>query len=202
MPRSSPTTAGRPSLRTSCSDSAWPASARGIPLALQSGDFSRGLGWPLLSLGAIETIGAVFYVFQVQAEIERYRALLASDPEAFQKAELAHIEGTRSRFVLYRAVELGVTLVGLSLGVYGFAASQDLYKGLGTGLFAIGLPLTIVDTVNDGRAGAYVDRLRHFDPTLAMQRDEHGWRLALGGRFDKSQEIVDGQPRAPGGAGP
>jgi hypothetical protein len=155
----------------------------GIPLTIQNSNFDRGLGIPLLSLGALEGIGAIFYAFQVKAEIRRYSALLASDPTEFRKVEGAHIEGTQSRFWIYRAVELGLTLAGVGFATYGFVANQDVYKGLGIGLFAIGLPFFIIDSVNDGRARRYHDRLRRFDPTLAVQRDERGWRFAMGARF-------------------
>jgi hypothetical protein len=155
----------------------------GIPLTIQSSNFERGLGVPLLSLGVLEGIGSVFYAFQVQAEIRHYSALLASDPDGFRKVELTHIEGTQSRFWIYRAVELGLTLVGVGFATYGFIANQDLYKGIGIGLVAIGLPFFIIDTINNGRAARYHDRLKHFDPTLAVQKDERGWRLAFGARF-------------------
>ncbi len=155
----------------------------GVPLTIQSGNFERGLGVPLLSLGVLEGIGAVFYVFQVRAEIRHYGDLLASDPEGFRKTELAHIEGTQSRFWIYRAVELALTLAGVGFATYGFIANQDLYKGLGIGLFAIGLPFFIIDSVNNGRAARYHDRLHRFDPTLTVQRDERGWRFALAARF-------------------
>jgi hypothetical protein len=157
--------------------------AAGVPLTIQSRDFDRGLGLPLLSLGVLEGIGAVVYAVQVGAETRHYRALLASDPQGFRKEELTHIEGTRSRFWLYRAVELGIALAGVGFGSYGFIANRDLYKGLGLGLVAIGLPFFVIDTINNGRAARYYGRLQRFDPTLAVQKDEHGWRLALGGRF-------------------
>jgi hypothetical protein len=155
----------------------------GLPLVAQRSDFARGAGVPLLSLGALEGIGAVFYVFQVRAEIAHYRGQLATDPAGFRRDELAHIEGTQARFVYYRAVELALTVAGAGLATYGVVANQDLFKGVGVGLFAIGLPFLIIDTVNNGRAGRYHEQLRRFDPTLALQHDERGWRLALSGRF-------------------
>ncbi len=155
----------------------------GVPLITLNSDFARGLGVPLLSLGVLEGIGAVFYAFQTHAELVHYRASLAGDPEGFRREELAHIEGTRSRFIYYRSIELALTLAGLGFGTYGFIANRDLYKGLGIGLFAIGLPFLIIDTINNGRLGRYHDRLLRFDPKLALQRDQQGWRLALNARF-------------------
>jgi hypothetical protein len=155
----------------------------GVPLVTLNSDFARGLGVPLLSLGVLEGIGGILYAVQTHAELVHYRAVLANDPEGFRKEELTHIEGTRSRFIYYRSVELALTLAGLGFGTYGFIANQDLYKGLGIGLFAIGLPFLIIDTINNSRLGRYYSRLQRFDPKLALQKDASGWRLALGAKF-------------------
>jgi hypothetical protein len=155
----------------------------GVPLVTLNSDFARGLGVPLLSLGVLEGIGGIVYAVQTHAELVHYRAVLASDPDGFRKEELTHIEGTRSRFIYYRLVELGLTLAGVGFGTYGFIANQDLYKGLGIGLAAIGLPFLIIDTINNSRLGRYYTRLQRFDPKLALQKDQQGWRLALGARF-------------------
>src|ERR1700712_4479578 len=40
----------------------------GILLSRDS-DFARGLGWSLISLGALQAIGASFYAFQVSGEL-------------------------------------------------------------------------------------------------------------------------------------
>src|SRR5580692_8256962 len=44
----------------------------GAVLVTRNDDFSRGLGWPLLSLGTLEALGGIFYVVQVRSEIRRY----------------------------------------------------------------------------------------------------------------------------------
>jgi hypothetical protein len=155
----------------------------GAPLVAQKSDFDRGLGVPLLSLGVLEGIGAGFYVGQVRAETRHYRELLASDPEGFRKEERAHIEGTQARFVYYRATELALTLAGIGFTSYGLVANRDLEKGLGVGLFAVGFPFLVIDTINNGRASRYHDNLVRFDPSLALQKDPHGTHLAFSARF-------------------
>lgn len=157
--------------------------AGGVPLVAQKSQFDRGLGVPLLSLGLLEGIGAVFYTHQVRAEITHYRGDLAADPAGFRQEEMTHIEGTQSRFVYYRATELGLTLAGIAFASYGLAANRDVEKGLGVGLFSVGLPFLIIDTVNNGRASRYHDQVRRFDPSLAVQKDPHGWHLGLSAAF-------------------
>jgi hypothetical protein len=153
--------------------------AAGAICVTRSQDFARGLGWPLLGIGAVEGIGAISYAFTVQREIDHYEALLAKDPTAFRAEELAHIQGTTSRFVYYRATELGLTLAGIATAAYGFAANRDVWKGIGIGVAAEALPFFIIDTFNNARAGQYADRLDKFDPTrLHVGRAGDAWTLS------------------------
>jgi hypothetical protein len=144
----------------------------GIVLATRRDDFSRGLGWPLLSLGTLETLGGIFYVFQVHSEIRRYGAWLASDPEAYRAAETIHIAGTARRFVYYRLAELALTLAGAGIATYGFVARRPTFEGIGIGGAAVGLPFLVIDTVNNGRASWYAEQLRRFQPAIGVQRIE------------------------------
>jgi len=145
--------------------------------------FGRGLGWPLLSLGALEAIGSVSYAFQVRAEIADYQALLARDPAGFQRTEIEHIDGTARRFIYYRLVELTLTVAGAGFATYGLASGHEVYQGLGIGLFSIGLPFLIIDTVNNNRAADYAAQLRRFDLKVGFEPAAHGGVLALGGRI-------------------
>ncbi len=139
----------------------------GAYLVTRDSDFARGMGWPLLGLGALEAIGGIFYAFQVGAEIDHYEEVLGRDPAAFKNEELAHVEGTASRFVYYRLAELALTLAGAGIATYGFAANKDVYKGVGVGLASVGVPFLIIDTINNARAERYADDLRRFEPVAA-----------------------------------
>ena len=138
--------------------------AGGLALVTKDGDFARGLGWPLLVLGALEGVGALFYGVQVHDEIARYQRELDRDPAAYKRAELGHMHGTTSRFVFYRLTELGLALGGVAMASVGFAANADLWKGLGIGVASIALPFLVIDTVNNGRAARYTDQVRDFQP--------------------------------------
>ena len=155
----------------------------GAYLLTRKTDFSRGMGWPLLGLGAVELIGGISYAFTVDAEVAHYEAALARDPKAFRDEELAHIEGTTRRFVYYRAFELGLAVVGAGLLGYGLAADHDVYKGVGTGLVAVGLPFFVMDSLNNARAQWYAGRLRALDPTLSISIGDGSGALVLSGRF-------------------
>jgi hypothetical protein len=133
----------------------------------RDGDFAKGLGVSLIALGGLEAIGGAYYAFAVDAEIDRYSSLLARDPAAFRRDELAHIHGTTSRFVAYQIFEASLALAGVAAASYGFATDRDGWKGAGIGVTAVALPLFVVDWVNNRRAAHYEERLRAFQATLA-----------------------------------
>lgn len=137
----------------------------GAVLVTRDGDFERGMGWPLLTLGGLETLAAIFYAVQVGGEITHYESALAADPAVFRREEVAHIHGTTSRFLFYRLAELALALGGAGVATYGFVSNRDVYKGIGIGVFALALPLLLIDTVNNGRATRYQDRVTRFDPS-------------------------------------
>jgi hypothetical protein len=164
------------------------AAAAGGVLVTRDSDLARGLGWPWLVMGSLETVGAVFYAFQVGGEIEHYDGELARDPAAYRAEELDHLRGTSSRFVVYRAVELALTLGGAGVATYGLAAHRDAYTGAGLGVASLALPFVVIDTLNDARASRYLDRVRRYQPAIGLQpsvgpEGARGWTLSLSGRF-------------------
>jgi len=163
--------------------------AGGSVLVAQSSDFMRGLGWPLIGLGAIEGIGAVIYAFQVGAEIRHYQSSLDHDAAAYRRDELAHMHGTTSRFVFYRLTELGLVLGGVGAASYGFAANADTWKGIGIGVASIALPFLVIDTINNGRAQRYTEEVRSFETlpdrnaVVPPMGGPTPFYLSYGGRF-------------------
>jgi len=157
----------------------------GSALVTRDTDFARGLGWSLLAIGTVDVIGAVFYTFQVASQVERYESLLAQDPAEYKHVEGDHITGTTSRFVGYKLGELGLVLTGAGIATYGFASGRDAWKGAGIGVAAMALPVLVIDTINGARAARYRDRVREFQPTVAVTPGVSGapWTLAVGGKF-------------------
>jgi hypothetical protein len=155
----------------------------GAVLVTRDTDFMRGLGWTLIGLGGLELIGGITYVVRVHSEIRHYGDVLARDPAAFRTEEIDHIRGTTSRFFYYRLAELVFTLAGAGIAVYGFAANQDLWKGIGIGVASIWLPFLVIDTVNNTRAQRYDAQVHRFDPAMSLQLLDRGAGLSLGGRF-------------------
>ena len=164
------------------------AAAGGGLLVTRDSDFARGLGGSWLVMGGLETVGAIFYAFQVGGEIDHYEAQLARDPTGYRAAEIDHLRGTSARFVFYRAVELALTLGGAGVAGYGVATNRGAWTGAGLGVSSLALPFFVIDTVNDARASRYLDEVRRYQPAIGVQPigaegTARGWWVTLAARF-------------------
>jgi hypothetical protein len=137
----------------------------------------------MLPLGVLEGLGGALYSKRVGHEIDEYSAALAQHPAAFRAQELAHMQGTTSRFVYYRLSEVLITVGGLGVATYGFTMNHPTAQGIGAGMLIGGLPLLLVDTYNNDRAHGYSQQLRDFDPQLAISPRDGGMQLALSAKF-------------------
>jgi hypothetical protein len=159
------------------------AAGGGAYLVTRPGSFARGLGWSFVAMGGLEAIGGVVYVVEVNTEIGRYEALLKSDPARYRAEEIVHIRGTASRFIFYRLTELAFVAGGAAAAIYGFAANQDTWKGIGIGVAGLALPLTVIDTVNNARAASYLRSLETAASAVQVVPTSGGVALAVSGRF-------------------
>ncbi len=162
------------------------AVAAGAYLATRDGDLARGLGWTWIGMGGLEALGAVVYAATVNGEIAHYESALRASPEAYRAEEADHIRGTSSRFVVYRSVELGLTLGGAALAGYGFAAGRGTWQGVGIGVASLALPFLVIDTVNDARAKRYLGDVTGGAPTVSLigvTPTDGGAAVLVGGRF-------------------
>ncbi len=162
--------------------------AGGSVLVTRDSDFARALGWPLIALGALEGLGALFYAFQVGGEIRHYSASIDRDASGFRREEIAHMHGTTSRFVFYRLTELALALGGVGIATYGFIANADAWKGAGIGVASIALPFLIIDTINNSRAAHYTDHVNRFEPAetnvvAPLAKTPAPFMLSYSGRF-------------------
>lgn len=159
----------------------------GSVLATRTGDFARGLGWSMIVVGGVQLLVAVFYGLQVSQEIDHYGKALAADPGAFKIEEGQHIHGTTSRFTWYRAGELAVAAGGVGAAIYGFAANEDTWKGLGIGVAAEALAFFVIDSFGQARARAYEKKVIEFNPNVASTplpgTTARPWGFSVGGTF-------------------
>jgi hypothetical protein len=167
------------------------AAAGGGFLLTRGDDLARGLGWSWLVMGGLEAAGAVFYAFQVGAELDRHEVALARDPSSYRSEEIDHLRGTSSRFVFYRAAELSLAVAGGAATTYGLASHQGGFTGAGIGVASLAIPFFVIDSVNDARASRYLDQVRRFQPSVGIQpttsdsegRAARGWLLTAAASF-------------------
>jgi hypothetical protein len=139
----------------------------GIPLLLQDGDFERGAGWTALIIGGLQLIGAIAYAIDVSGTWNHYTTALAEDPAAFREEETEHMNGTIDRFLIYTTTEIVLTLTGVGIAVGGFAADEDVLKGVGISMAALWLPIVIIDLINQARGRTYLERVSQLDVSSA-----------------------------------
>lgn len=139
----------------------------GSVLATRDTDFARGLGWSMIVVGGVQLLVAIFYGLEVSHEIDHYGKALAADPGAFKIEEGEHIHGTTSRFTWYRAGELAIAAGGAGAAIYGFAADEDTWKGIGIGVAAEALAFFVIDSFGQARAHRYEKKVIEFNPSVA-----------------------------------
>lgn len=139
-----------------------------VLVATRDEEFSRGLGWSLVTLGGLQALGSIFYAFQVDAQASQYGALAANDPVAFKREEGDHIQGTTSRFLFYRTAEAALALAGAGVAVYGFAANKDAWKGVGVGVASQAALFFVIDGFGQARAKVYERRVKSFEPSVTV----------------------------------
>lgn len=151
----------------------------GSVLATRDGDFARGLGWSMIVVGGVQLLVAIFYGLQVSHELDHYEKSLAANPGVFKIEEGEHIHGTTSRFTWYRAGELAIAGAGVGAAIYGFAANEDTWKGIGIGVAAEALAFFVIDSFGQARAHRYEKKVIDFNPSVAAG----GGGMSFGGTF-------------------
>lgn len=150
-----------------------------VLVATRDEEFSRGLGWSLVAVGGLQALGSLFYAFQVDAQDSKYGALAANDPAAWRREEGDHIQGTTSRFLLYRTAEAALALAGAGVAIYGFAANKDAWKGVGIGVASQAALFFVIDGFGQARAKDYERRVKSFDPNVTITPTTNGASLGF-----------------------
>jgi len=140
-------------------------------------DFARGLGWSSVALGGATALGGAAYGIAAYVRGNYYESLALRDPARFKSEEADRIAGTNARFWLYLGSELLETAAGIGLAAYGFAAHDDLVRGIGTGAAIQGIGLFVIDVPGAGRASRYQEEVRRFEPAVAI--DSHGFAASM-----------------------
>lgn len=100
-------------------------------------------------------IGSIIYI-RTPKDIQRVEAYFTEDRQKIQTEEIPRMEKVMDNFVLYRWIEIGMTLLGLVLL---FLKHRPLLKGIGVGLIMEGVLSLTLDFFAEQRGDEYLRQL-------------------------------------------
>jgi hypothetical protein len=125
--------------------------------------FWKGASIPFLAIALLQII--VGYTVYSRSDEQRVDMVYSLDmnPDQLTKVELPRMEVVNKNFVIYRWIEIVLTLVGMGLYVYFREnAAQEFWKGLGFALFVQAILMLGADYFAEQRAHAYTEAIRSF----------------------------------------
>jgi hypothetical protein len=141
-------------------------------LVARGGQFSKGMGWSLIVLGAGVGAGTIIYSVKVTPKQQSYVELLRSDPPTFRERQLASLEQTMKNFHRIILVDLSLVVAGAGLAAYGWSKERKVVAGVSIGVMISFLSLVVVEFHNRARAIGYEESVREFRPAIeTIRRD-------------------------------
>lgn len=126
-------------------------------------NFYKGAAVPLLLIGLL--LGIVGYTVYDRSDQDRTRNVYAYDmnPNDLRDKELPRMEKVMKNFVVYRYVEILLTLVGIGLFFY-FSnnEAQQFWKGFGVVLCIMAFVALTADYFAEQRGANYLKGLKSF----------------------------------------
>jgi hypothetical protein len=143
-------------------------------LAVASGSFlltrktpvTTGAAYPLIGIGAIQTILGGVLLLTTDARVTKQdEKLLADGPGAYREAELTRIRGVNRTFVILEIVEAVLIVGGTTLAI----AGRDTWRGVGIGLAIQGTTMLALDGLAHARSGRYERTLESINVSATPQ---------------------------------
>lgn len=122
-------------------------------------DLARGMGYPMLAVGAIQLGAGVVSWISPPRRLRRARAAVAVDAEAYRVAERKRMGRVVVGFRALRVAEVAMMVIGAGLAIGGARTDRDVLVGIGGGIAFQGLAMLALDAPAEGRAERYVERL-------------------------------------------
>ncbi len=139
--------------------------AAGGLLLADGKDLERGAAWPLLSVGAIETLAGVALAAREGAHTAALDKLLAENPQEFARSERHHLHLIRDRYQpILLSAEAVLAAGGGALAIGGAVKHQDTLEGVGLGLATQMVAMFLLDWAVLDRARPYAEGLALFLP--------------------------------------
>jgi hypothetical protein len=134
---------------------------------------TRGAAYPLLAVGAIQTILGGALLLGTDARVRKLDDKMAASPAAFRDEELTRMRGVNRTFVILEIVEAVLIVGGTTLAL----ATRDTWRGVGIGLAIQGTTMLALDALAHRRGGQYERALEGIHISATSQT------ISLGGVF-------------------
>ena len=125
---------------------------------LRTGSSYRGMAYPLIAVALIQLVVGGAVAFRTDGQVAALTAQLAASPAAFQGAEVPRMEGVMRNFQLYKAIEVGLLLVGVALTLV--FRRKELVYGIGMGLVIQASLMLVLDLFAEKRGEEYLAAMR------------------------------------------
>jgi hypothetical protein len=126
-------------------------------------NFYKGAAIPLLLIGLL--LGIVGFTVYKRSDADRIRVVYAYDlnPSELKQKEIPRMETVMKNFVVYRYIEIALTVAGIGLFFY-FKNNidQQFWKGFGVTLILMALAALSADYFAEQRGAVYIKGLQSF----------------------------------------
>jgi len=136
----------------------------GAVLLTRDSELARGMSYPILAVGLIQTVVGGVLLIRTDAKIEDNDRKLAQNERVFRDDELARIKRVNSTFLVLEIAEAAIIAGGATLAI---ASKNERWKGVGLGLAIQGVAMLTLDGVASARAHRYQEALEHVTVSVS-----------------------------------
>jgi hypothetical protein len=154
----------------------------GSALLVQKTPFTRGMAYPILTVGAIQTLAGVVLLVGTDSRVAKLDDRLAHESSAtVRDDELARIQRTNATFLVLEIVEAALIAGGATLAIVSHQKGSDVWTGVGVGLAIQGAAMLGLDALAASRAHRYESRLSEL--SIGVASGPSSSMMTFSGRF-------------------
>lgn len=126
--------------------------------------FWKGVAIPFIVVSSLEFIVGYTIVTRSPKDILRVEKFISKEPQKIKTVEIPRMEKVMSNFILYRYVEIVLIILGVFL-MYS-SMNDNLWKGIGLGLFIQASMVLCLDFFAEKRGFVYLEYLKELAKNL------------------------------------
>jgi hypothetical protein len=132
----------------------------GSALLAQKTELTRGMAYPVIAVGATQTLYGGFLLVASPSRLEKLDDRLAHESSAaVRDDELARARRNNTSFLIVELIEAALIVSGTTLAIVSHQKGSDVWKGVGIGLAIQGAVMLGLDGLASSRSHAYESRL-------------------------------------------